>query len=78
MRPSNPALPEPFYGGADGVRSAFLRSQHADRGIADGKGVSDDVWADALVTQIIVINAFNRLNVHFGRPGGDYVVGQFG
>jgi hypothetical protein len=32
----------------------------------------------ALVAQIVVINAFNRLNVIFGRPGGDYEVGQFG
>ena len=32
----------------------------------------------ALVSQIVIINAFNRLNVILGRPGGDYRVGQFG
>ena len=57
--------------------------------IADGGAVSDDTWANvtmlfdedqiaALVSQIVIINAFNRMNVMLGRPGGDYRVGQFG
>ncbi|MGW5862840.1 carboxymuconolactone decarboxylase family protein [Streptomyces sp. NPDC055239] len=58
--------------------------------IADAAGgVSDEVWANAakhydedqlaaLVTQIAVINAFNRLNVINQQPAGDYKVGQFG
>jgi alkylhydroperoxidase family enzyme len=37
----------------------------------------DDEQLAALVAQIAIINAFNRLNVLLGRPGGDYVVGQF-
>jgi AhpD family alkylhydroperoxidase len=71
----------------DAERAALELTEQGTR-IADGSGVSDDAWADALlhfsedeiaalVAQIVVINAFNRLNVIFGRPGGDYVVGQF-
>ena len=71
----------------DPERAALELTEQGTR-IADGKGVSDDAWADALlhftedelaalVSQIVVINAFNRLNVIFGRPGGDYQVGQF-
>jgi len=72
----------------DPERAALELAEEGTR-IADGKGISDDVWANALlhfsadeiaalVSQIVLINAFNRLNVIFGRPGGDYVVGQFG
>jgi AhpD family alkylhydroperoxidase len=57
--------------------------------IADGGGVTDEVWANAakhydddqliaLVSQIAIINAFNRLNVILQRPAGDYQPGQFG
>ncbi|KQY06578.1 alkylhydroperoxidase [Mycobacterium sp. Root135] len=71
----------------DPERAALELTEQGTR-IADGTGVSDDAWADALlhftedelaalVSQIVVINAFNRLNVIFGRPGGDYQVGQF-
>ena len=71
----------------DPERAALELTEQGTR-IADGGGVSDDAWADALlnftedelaalVSQIVVINAFNRLNVIFGRPGGDYQVGQF-
>ena len=55
----------------------------------DGGGVSDEVWANAakhyddeqllaLVSQIAIINAFNRLNVIIQQPAGDYQPGQFG
>ena len=57
--------------------------------LADSSGVSDEAWADAakhfddeqllaLVAQIALINAFNRLNVLTRQPGGDYQPGQFG
>jgi AhpD family alkylhydroperoxidase len=57
--------------------------------IADGGGVTDDAWANAakhydddqlaaIVCQIGVINAFNRMNVILQRPAGDYQPGQFG
>lgn len=76
----------PIY--SDAERAALELAEEGTR-IADGKGISDDVRANALlnfsedeivalVPQIVLINAFNRLNVIFGRPGGDYVVGQFG
>jgi alkylhydroperoxidase family enzyme len=72
----------------DADRAAPALTEQGTR-IADGGRVTDDAWADALihfdedqivalVAQIVVINAFNRLNVIFGRPGGDYKVGQFG
>ena len=58
--------------------------------IADAAGgVTDEAWANAakhydddqlaaLVSQIAVINAFNRANVILQRPAGDYQPGQFG
>jgi AhpD family alkylhydroperoxidase len=57
--------------------------------LADGGVVTDEVWANAtkhydddqlvaLVSQIAVINAFNRLNVILQQPAGDYQPGQFG
>ena len=57
--------------------------------IADGGGVTDEAWANAakhydgdeltaIVSQIAIINAFNRLNVIMQRPAGDYQAGQFG
>ena len=57
--------------------------------IADGGGVTDEAWANAakhydddqlaaIVCQIAVINAFNRMNVILQRPAGDYQPGQFG
>ena len=69
-------------------RAALELTEHGTR-IADGGVVSDDVWANAakhydddqlmaLVAQIAVINAFNRLNVILQRPAGDYQPGQFG
>ncbi|MFI5959128.1 carboxymuconolactone decarboxylase family protein [Cryptosporangium sp. NPDC051539] len=70
-------------------RAALELAEEGTR-IADASGgVSDDVWADAtkhfdeeqlvaLVTNIALINAFNRLNVMIRQPAGDYVAGSFG
>ena len=69
-------------------RAALELTEQGTR-IADGGGVTDDAWANAakhydddqlaaLVAQIAVINAFNRLNVMLQRPAGDYQPGQFG
>jgi AhpD family alkylhydroperoxidase len=57
--------------------------------LADGGGVTDEAWANAakhydddqlaaIVSQIAIINAFNRLNVILQRPAGDYQPGQLG
>ncbi|WP_433467417.1 carboxymuconolactone decarboxylase family protein [Spirillospora sp. CA-128828] len=70
-------------------RAALELTEQGTR-IADAVGgVSDEVWANAaqhydedqlaaLVSQIAVINAFNRVNVMCQLPAGDYRVGQFG
>ncbi|MFI8517614.1 carboxymuconolactone decarboxylase family protein [Streptomyces sp. NPDC085481] len=70
-------------------RAALELTEEATR-IADAAGgVPDEVWANAakhydeeqlaaLVTQISVINAFNRLNVTIQQPAGDYQPGQHG
>jgi AhpD family alkylhydroperoxidase len=69
-------------------RAALELAEQGSR-LADGTGVSDEVWENAakhydeeqllaLVSLIAVINAFNRLNVMTQQPAGDYVVGQFG
>ncbi|MFF7053040.1 carboxymuconolactone decarboxylase family protein [Streptomyces griseorubiginosus] len=69
-------------------RAALELAEQGTR-LADGTGVSDEVWENAakhydeeqllaLVSLIAVINAFNRLNVITQQPAGDYVVGQFG
>jgi AhpD family alkylhydroperoxidase len=69
-------------------RAALEVTEQGTR-IADGGSVTHDAWANAakhydddqlaaLVAQIAVINAFNRLNVILQRPAGDYQPGQFG
>jgi AhpD family alkylhydroperoxidase len=69
-------------------RAALELTEQGTR-IADGGAVTDEAWANAakhydedqlaaLVAQIAVINAFNRLNVIVQRPAGDYQPGQFG
>lgn len=69
-------------------RAALELAEQGTR-LADGTGVSDEVWENAakhydedqllaLVSLIAVINAFNRLNVMTQQPAGDYVVGMFG
>jgi len=68
-------------------RAALELTEQGTR-IADGGGVTDDAWANAakhydddqltaIVSQIALINAFNRLNVIIQRPAGDYQPGQF-
>jgi AhpD family alkylhydroperoxidase len=63
-------------------RAALELAEQGTR-LADGGVVTDDAWANAvkhydddqlmaLVAQIAVINAFNRLNVIVQRPAGDY------
>jgi AhpD family alkylhydroperoxidase len=69
-------------------RAALELTEQGTR-LADGTGVSDEVWENAakhydeeqllaLVSLIAVINAFNRLNVMIRQPAGDYQPGQFG
>jgi len=69
-------------------RAAVELTEQGTR-IADGGGVTDEAWANAakhhdddeltaIVSQIAIINAFNRLNVIMQRPAGDYQAGQFG
>jgi AhpD family alkylhydroperoxidase len=69
-------------------RAALELAEQGTR-LADGGVVTDEAWANAakhydddqlaaLVAQIAVINAFNRLNVIVQRPAGDYQPGQFG
>ncbi|MGW7411047.1 carboxymuconolactone decarboxylase family protein [Streptomyces sp. NPDC054863] len=71
----------------DAERAALELTEQGTR-IADAAGgVTDEAWADAakyydedqlaaLVTQIAVINAFNRGNVITQQPAGDYQAGQ--
>ena len=73
----------------DAERAALELTEQGTR-IADAAGgVTDDAWANAakhydddqlaaLVSQIAIINAFNRANVIVQRPAGDYQPGQFG
>ncbi|MFD3559891.1 carboxymuconolactone decarboxylase family protein [Streptomyces sp. NPDC058686] len=70
-------------------RAALELTEQGTR-IADAAGgVSDEVWANAakhydedqlaaLVSQIALINTFNRGNVIIQMPAGDYQPGQFG
>jgi AhpD family alkylhydroperoxidase len=71
----------------DAERAALELAEQGTR-IADGGGVTDDVWANAakhydedqlaaLVSAIAVINAFNHANVILRQPAGDYQHGQF-
>jgi AhpD family alkylhydroperoxidase len=73
----------------DAERAALELTEQGTR-IADAAGgVTDEAWANAakhydedqlaaLVSQIAIINAFNRANVIVQRPAGDYQPGQFG
>ena len=69
-------------------RAALELTEQGTR-LADGGIVTDEAWANAakhfdddqltaIVSQIAIINAFNRLNVILRRPAGDYQPGQFG
>lgn len=68
-------------------RAALELTEQGTR-LADSSGVTDQAWANAakhfdedqlmaLVAQICLINAFNRLNVITRTPGGDYQPGQY-
>jgi AhpD family alkylhydroperoxidase len=69
-------------------RAALELTEQGTR-IADGHGVSDDAWDNAvkhydedqlgaLICLIALINVYNRLNVITRQPAGDYVPGQWG
>jgi AhpD family alkylhydroperoxidase len=71
----------------DAERAALELTEQGTR-LADTGRVTDDAWADAaryfdeeqlmaIVCQIAVINAFNRLNVLTEQRGGGYVPGQY-
>ena len=70
-------------------RAALELTEEGTRVADAAGGVPDDVWANAakhydedqltaLVAEIALINAFNRLNVIVRQPAGDYQPGQFG
>ena len=70
----------------DAEKSALELTEMGSR-LADGGGVPDDAWANAakhydddqlmaLVCQIALINAFNRMNVMTRQPGGNYEPGH--
>ncbi|MFC8081324.1 carboxymuconolactone decarboxylase family protein [Streptomyces sp. NPDC057340] len=72
----------------DAERAALELTEQGTR-IADGSGVTDEVWANAakhydeeqltaLVGLIALINTYNRLNVVTRQPAGDYEPGMFG
>ncbi|MEE1800972.1 carboxymuconolactone decarboxylase family protein [Streptomyces sp. JV176] len=73
----------------DAERAALELAEQGTR-IADAAGgVTDEAWANAakhyneeelaaLVCDIAIINAFNRLNVITQQPAGDYQPGQHG
>jgi len=71
----------------DAEKAALELTEKGTR-IADGAGVSDEVWENAakhydeqqlgvLVEAIALINAFTRMNVITRQRGGEYRVGQF-
>jgi AhpD family alkylhydroperoxidase len=72
----------------DAERAALELTEQGTR-LADGTGVSDEVWATAaehfdedqlgaLVCLIAVINTYNRLSVITRQLGGNYQPGQWG
>ena len=69
-------------------RAALELAEQGSRLADAAGGVTDEAWANAvkhydedqlaaLVSQIAIINAWNRLNVITRRPGGDYQPGQW-
>ncbi|MER5756112.1 carboxymuconolactone decarboxylase family protein [Streptomyces sp. NPDC002088] len=73
----------------DAERAALELTEQGTRLADAAGGVTDEAWANAakhydeeqltaLVSQIALINAFNRMNVILQQPAGDYQPGQFG
>jgi len=71
----------------DAERAALELTEQGTR-LADTGRVTDDAWAGAaryfdeeqlmaIVCQVAIINAFNRLNVMTEQRGGDYTPGQY-
>ncbi|NVB78824.1 MAG: carboxymuconolactone decarboxylase family protein [Kofleriaceae bacterium] len=71
----------------DAERAALALAEEGTR-LADGRGVSDEVWAEvrkhhddeqiiALVALVAMINANNRLSVILNYQGGAYQPGMF-
>ncbi len=74
---------------SEAERAALELTEQGTRTADAAGGVTDEAWANAakhydedqlaaLVGQIAIINAFNRLNVIVQQPAGDYQPGQFG
>ncbi len=73
----------------DAERAALELTEQGTRMADAATSVTDEAWANAakhydddqiagLVSLIAEINAWNRLNVITGQPGGDYQPGQWG
>ncbi len=73
----------------DAERAALELTEQGTRLADSTGGVTDEAWANAakhfdedelaaLVSQIAIINAFNRAMVIVQTPAGDYQPGQFG
>ena len=74
---------------SEAERAALELTEQGTRIANAAGGVTDDAWANAakhydedqlaaLVAQIALINAYNRMNVIVQQPAGDYQPGQFG
>jgi AhpD family alkylhydroperoxidase len=72
----------------DAEKAALELTEQGTR-LTDGRGVTDEAWADAashydedqlaaLVALIALINTYNRLNVITRQPAGNYQPGQWG
>ncbi|HEY4266995.1 MAG TPA: carboxymuconolactone decarboxylase family protein [Galbitalea sp.] len=72
----------------DAERAALELAEQGAR-LSDSSGITDEAWASAtgfyddeqlaaLVSQISLINAFNRMNVITKQAGGSYVPGHLG
>ena len=72
--PSGPPWNSPSRAPASPTRPAACH----DEAWANAAKHYDDDQLAALVCQIAVINAYNRLNVIVRQPAGDYQPGQFG